>query len=190
MQDRLAQHFLPAEATLLGCRLQPFTLWHWRTLAALGSPLFCDAPEGLTFEDLVVAVRVCTLPPNSPAEAITRALRVGPWDQMRLAYYRRFEHFDDLIETWFAYFGHYASGPQPVNDLNGNAAKAHPCMVLFAGLMSLGYSRADAWAETPGLARWILAGALEAKGEQLAIVSDSMIADARRAGYTEEQIGR
>lgn len=189
MQDRLAQHFLPAEATLLGFTLQPFSLWHWRTLAALGSPLFCGSSADLDLGDLAVAARICALPANSSPAKLQRALRPGPLTRLRLAYFRRFDHFEDVCETWFKYFTHYAAGPIPTDDADGGAASVHPVVYLAAGLMALGYSHAEAWAEQPGLARWMLAGAMEARGDRLAVVSDHMIAEALKAGHTLEEMG-
>lgn len=188
MQDRLARHFLPAEATIFGTVLERFSLWHWRTLSALGSPLL-EGEDEPTFEDLALAVRICALPPNSSFRRIQRALKPGFLGRLRLAFYRRFDHLDDSLEVWFEYFAWHASGPRGLDNVESGFASTHPTVFLHAGLMQLGYSREDAWAESPGLARWFIAGALEAAGQQLAIVTDDMIRDARAAGYTEEQIG-
>ena len=49
MQEALAKHFAPAECLVLGCRLQPFSLWHWRLFDQLDLPLWPggDARVGL-----------------------------------------------------------------------------------------------------------------------------------------------
>ncbi|MEQ1861891.1 MAG: hypothetical protein ABMA13_18385 [Chthoniobacteraceae bacterium] len=189
MQDRLARHFLPAEALVLGTRLQPFTLWHWRTLAALGCGMLHECAESPDFEDLALAVRICALPPHASPRALRRAMQPGPLDRLRLAFHRNYADFGEALGAWYAYFSHHSAGPKPLDTPDGHSARTHPTIFLVAGLMQLGYSRADAWAETPGMARWFIAGGIEAAGDQLQIVSDAMIADAFAAGYTEEEMG-
>ena len=188
MQEALAKHFAPAECLVLGCRLQPFSLWHWRLFDQLDLPLW---PGEFTTPllELVQAVRLLCLPANSDWKKVLRALRVQP---LRLGWIgftqgrRIFAHEEALG----AYLQHYFTGPlaKTTGDGPGTPINTHPALYLAMGLVRAGLSESEAWATPPGFARWKLAAAAEADGHEVRIVSDSDIALAREAGYTEEQI--
>jgi hypothetical protein len=193
MQDRLAQYFLPAEATVLGVRLQPFTLWHWRTLSALESPLLDGKldelePADPTYEDLALAVRVCALKANTRHEKLMEALRPGYWMRRKFRRARKLD-FDTELGGMALYLNAHCKGPKPmVADGESPApVSSHQVMYLATGLMNqLGFSEAEAWATSPGMARWYLVAAAEAAGHKVAIVSDSHVRQALEAGYSLE----
>jgi len=186
MQDRLARHFLDAESVLLGKTLQPFTLWHWRTLAALESPLVGGGD--ITFADLYIGARICALPAFSAIPrfgSFLNQLRHG-WTHAR---YDRF--FDDERDTWFDHLAHYQAGPKVLrvgDNQGGGCLKVHSVIYLTTGLMRLGLSDREAWGFTPGLARWYLAGAAENEGRDLNIVTEQHIREALVAGYSIEEM--
>lgn len=183
MQARLARHFLPAEAVVLGHRLQPFTLWHWRTLAALGSPLVGDGE--MEFADLLFAVRLCALPPFSPLPKMR-----GWWLRFCARIIERRCDLLGELATFLQYLAHYKSGPLSIEGEFGSPrVKLHPALYLASALLSMGMSEREAWSVTPGLARWYLCGAADHEGRELLIVTDRQIEDALAAGYTEEDMG-
>lgn len=182
MQSRLARHFLPAETIVLGFRLQPFTLWHWRTLSALESPVVGEGQVDLP--DLLFAALLCSRPPFAPLPNL-RGWRI----RLRAALARL--RCDPLTEfaVLLEYLEHYKSGPFSLAADNAPLIKTHPALYLAAGLMRLGMGSRDAWCETPGLARWVLAAAAEAEGRELVIVGEENVRVARAAGYTDEEMG-
>lgn len=187
MQDRLVRHFAEAEAVVLGVRLRPFSLWHWRTLGMLGSP-FTEG-EIAEDEDLLLAVEVCRLKPFSRL----KFLRAGWWRRLRMDWRRWLYRpaMEEQHEIFEEYLAHYYAGPQVVRRQNAGSSevKSHPAMYLAAGLRSMGFGDAEAWSMTPGLARWWIAAGREFAGDELNIVSEQMIRDAIEAGYTTEEMG-
>lgn len=198
MQDRLAQHFLPAEATVMGTMLRPFSLWHWRTLAALESPLiegslWDDEEEDAVASptDLALAVRVCALPPNASHRELMRACRPGRWYLLKLWLYLLVADFDAELKVMVEYLQHHCAGPKPLECAGGgkDPVRSHQTIYLHAGLMNLGFGELRAWEISPGLARWHVVAGIEASGDQVSIVSDGMIRNALEAGYSREEMG-
>ena len=187
MQERLARHFLPAEAIILGRTLQTFSLWHWRFLDGIGSPLVDFLPGD--FADLSLAARICACAPFAAHPLPRPGWRTALAQRLEMACYGR--RLDAHLSAFREYLAHHMRGPKIMEKDEGGGAfiATHPALYLAAGLMKMGWRHHEAWGCAPGLARWYICAAAEIEGRELCIVTDEHIQDALAAGYTHEQMG-
>lgn len=187
VRDRLDQHFMPVEATVLGMRLVPFSLWHWRTLMAFRSPALPAEGNGLAeLQDLYLAARICSGAPFGSLDC----LRVGRFARLQLTWLQLRMGDDWLVheEVWHRYLDHHLKGPALFHGENSRTVGSNTALYLAAGLIGMGFSERDAWCCTPGMARHYLAAYREACGDEVAFMSSSAVRDAIAAGYTKEEI--
>lgn len=176
----------------MGVELKPFSLWHWRTLAILRSPLI-ESGDDIAYSDLELAVQVCAL---SPFDDFSRIIRPGAVASFVLLFrrYRWEPFFDASLSAWRRYFCYHVRGPITKQSLGGTGGGAgmipvHPSEFLATGLVMMNFSEQSAWSMTPGLARWRLAAARAFNGQEQSIVSETDIELALASGYTHDQLG-
>lgn len=176
---------------MLGQRLRPYTLWHWRTLAMVES-VFETGIGDIDFVEVALAVHICTQKPNSDLGFMKRAGLARRLMMMaRRWFYER--RLDDEIDALEQYFRHFSEGPRPFRrggeggERSGGRVSVHGALYLAAGMIDMGLSQAEAWATTVGMAKWWVAGVIEARGNEISIVGEQMIQDALLAGYSKEE---
>lgn len=186
LRSRVFRHFAPSSAELLGYRLQPFTLWHWRTLDVLQNPFAPDSlAERWEDSDLAVAIRICSLPPGS-----AEAFDFPATDQRRL----RFElgKARELITlhglSLQEYIADACKGPACWQAAGGIPIRCPAWLYLSARLIKAGWTERDAWAKSPGEARcWI--AALDLAGGGCDFLDENDVLTALEAGHSMEDIG-
>lgn len=187
LRDRVTQHYAPGRAVILGKRLKPFTLWHWRTLDLLHSPFAPDAPadeEPWTTQELLIATRICTLAPNAD-----RKIAPGKWSWLRWWWALRsnrgaLSEHGRLLELYI-----HASCARPLlMNHEGRSIQVPPWLYYAARLMELGMEERTAWTMQPGAAAALILAHDEAHGNT-EWVGVNQVIDALRAGYTLEEAG-
>lgn len=175
MGPRLARHLLPAQATILGVRLQAFSLWHGARLDALGSPfLDCGLPiADCGLAELALAVRVCEMRANSERVDLRLSFSTRFWLRLcRLVY--RGEQLEEQVDAFFEYLRGAQNGPRQL-DANttgkkrGAYVQSDSWVYLATGLMEMGFTKGEAWAESPGMARFYLTARDERRDRKVSI---------------------
>jgi hypothetical protein len=186
MGPRLARHFLPAETVILGAKIQPvFSLWHQRTLSALGSA-FLGGESALDFAELALAVRVCQIAPLDARGRLQEhvALRARPlWLSLRAIVFRG-EKFVDELDAFLEYLHRHQAGPRPYAQEKGAGyVQSEAALYLAQGLIEIGFPPVDAWLTSPGLARFYLTAHDEHQRRAVSIWNDRRVELARRGGH-------
>jgi hypothetical protein len=169
LDSRCARAFAAGGVQVLGTWLPGFTLWHAFWLEIIRSPLFCGETTP-TFDDLAVAVRVCatpigTRPDFSPPGFFARRRL----DRFKAACAAEMDRFGEWIVD-------HMTGPDCWHGEDGGELKSPWPLYLVARLVfapgDFAHTRAQAWATSPGQARWLLSAICEAQGGDPRIITD------------------
>ena len=186
LRSRIFRHYAPTAARVLGLELQPFSLWHWRTLDLLQSPFAPDSlAESWTDEDVAIAARLCALAPFS-----ARVFDLGRLERLRLIY-RTKRHAKDMVHHANTLSEHVTAsllGPVKWQRAGGVPVRCPGWLYLVAGLVSAGWSERAAWHKTPGEARCLL-GAIDVVKGGSDFMDEQEALTALDAGHTREDIG-
>lgn len=138
--------------------LVPFTLRHAFLLNLAENPL---AVGGRRMpEDVKQAALICSQPATLGHYTVPR---LSWWQRCKLEARTRTGGPEDLA-AMLAYLQDYCSAPKlwRPEDGGGKSGGCHWVLSVVTGLMrELGYSREEAWQESPGAAQWYLASAAE-----------------------------
>lgn len=185
LRSRLFRHYAPPATTVLGFRLVPFSLWHWRTLDLLQSPFAPDSlADSWSDEDVALAARICALPVGGDA------FHIGRFERLRLIY--RTRRFAALLPfhagVLQSHITDALAGPAQWHRTDSVGVRCPSWLYLVAALVSSGWTEAEAWAKTPGEARCLLGAVGVAKGGS-DFIDERDVLTALDSGYTLEDIG-
>lgn len=129
---------------LLGRRLCPFTLGHWRILTTFDSAFFGGGT--ITRDELIFAVWVCCQPDFQKA---ARTLLEGSFEREVRAWGRRAGAYDAVAvaEAFRAYLASYMDRPPRWEDANRKSKARAPGPFLYANALRHYYhlSESEAW---------------------------------------------
>lgn len=86
------------------------------------------------------------------------------------------------VAKFYTYLGEHGAGPR-FFDSPGGAVKTPWALYLVCRLVSQGVGIAEAWAMSPGRAKWYSAGLCEAAGGEPNILSGADMKAMKEAGY-------
>jgi hypothetical protein len=183
---QITRHFLPCEATVLGVRLNRFTLWHWAQLAAHESP-YANLNYGETLGQLATAVLVCSTPVFSPVPFRRSWVSSLLWKYRAIRYGGiRALHEEQVFFDWLIY---NLTGPERWNRKGSGSVQCPPWLFLVSLLISKGMSEQDAWAMPVGRARCYLAALSVSEGGPDFFTDEELHELIKDGGYTLEQLG-
>lgn len=186
LRGRIFRHFVPCTTEVLGCRLQPFSLWHWRTLDVLQN---CFAPDSLSplwrDDDLAVAVWICSLPVG---DAAAFAMPTGTRQKLLFQLGKEKHLLPAHAAALSSHIADACAGPARWQKPGGSPVHCPVWLYLTASLIRRGWTEPQAWAKTPGEARnWLAALDVAEGGPDY--LSEQEVVTALESGYTMEDIG-
>jgi hypothetical protein len=158
--SQITRHFLPVEATVLGVKLPPFTLWHYRQLAIYESP-YAQLRHGDSIGELAVAVRICATPVGQPVSLKGTWRDRLAWKIKAMAYESRQLVESQVFLEWLLY---QLIPPARFTKGSGPGIKCPSWLFLASLLIKCGMPPADAWAMRVGEARCYIAAIAVSEG--------------------------
>jgi hypothetical protein len=186
MDQKFAMAFsaLPGRR-ILGRRLRPFSLWHCYCLELIASP-FVGGDRPITFSELYLAAEICAAKP--PAHCLSFPLRRLTWWRRLWMYariYGRGRTARRQMDEFLVYLSEHNAGPDTWSaEGGGRSVKVPWSLYLATKLIARGVSRAEAWAMSPGQAKWYVAALAEAAGGESNVISDAEREALKLAGHT------
>lgn len=167
MNERFLASIAPETFTILGKRLQKFSLSHKFYLQRLG----CEPVD--TFSKLITAVLVCASPVGKIQETLD-----DPWLRLKLWWWgKRLGKFDVFakIKLFNDYIEHHSQGPELFDEVdNGVIAGAPFEQHVRTTLLSRGWPVDYVATETWGLMLWDFYGYWENEG-RASIMCDEIV---------------
>lgn len=177
--ERFCEAFAHISHTVMGHRLEPFSLRHRFWLEAMESPLMTGG--GATLVDLEMAARVCALPFAKLDRQVPRMLARGPswWARLRFvgrmlrgSAPREYAKFQDYFLDHGCPPATHGSGP-----VSKGGKKRYETMPGILGLITAlahgsRWEPETLWALTPGAAEWYLAGIYTHRGVDMRLKTE------------------
>lgn len=168
---------------MLGSRLRPFTLWHWLLLEVVDSPFVEETESEPTFEDLQIAVHICTHRPLAKVRSITPG-------KLRAAFQRTaYRHgWRPHARAFRDYVTEALKGPRYFEGPGGAGFEIKTSVPLYlveALMERRRFTEREAWSTAPGLARWYRCVWNEVAGKEQIFATPRDVEIARECGIAD-----
>ena len=183
MDPKFLESFINRSHVVMGCRLRPFSLWHYVCLDLAQSPFVgWDKPKN--FFELIKALRICSLNPDAAFKCADHALRVSDVLNFLLAVFFPELFLARQLEAFQIYINDYSAPPHFWQRSGGKSSPLPWVLLIVARLMGFGgFSELEAWSLPIGKAIWYQAAFLEINGADSGVISAEELEALEEAGW-------